>query len=142
VSLISILADLSGLTAEIREHRLVMTRIAEALERVSPPLPPDLAAAKDTSRDGAVDGFHMAESPEEYQARTNSEAELAISLGFAPWSPALQQVLSEFRSELMQPRMETNEEGQQVERPGFGADEAETIIRDAFALAKAEANQR
>src|SRR5580698_4422309 len=72
-------AELSGLTAEVREHRLVMLRVAEALERISPPVPvpPDDAAsrlrrdspvakASDESQDQV---HHLAESPEEWMSR-------------------------------------------------------------------------
>jgi len=143
VSLISIFADLSGLTSELREHRLVMTRIAEALERVSPPLKePTKTAPGASDLPDSPNGFFLAESPEEHQERTDTEAALAISLGVAPWSPAFQKAILEFRSDLMRTRIGTDAEGNKVENPGCTRDEADTIIKDAFATAQARSNQR
>jgi hypothetical protein len=139
MSLLSIIADLTGLTSELREHRAVMTRIAEALERVSPPLP--VQTGKSTA-DLAPDQFYLAESPEEYQARTSAEASLAISLGVAPWSPQFQSLISQYRADLMRAKVVVNDEGQPEDRPGLTEAEAETVIRDAFQQAKAQANER
>jgi len=151
--MLDLFAELTGLTSEIRELRLVHTRIAEALERLSPPLH---APASD-SRDGAAasgparplnrdanpdDGFHMAESPEEYQTRIDSEAALAASLGVAPWSPEFQRTIMEIRAELMTPRRTQDEEGNWTDTPALSAEEAEDAIRQGFQLAKAAANER
>ena len=145
-------AELSGLTSEVREHRLVMVRVAEALERISPPLaaPPDDAAsrpqrdspvakASDESQDQV---HHLAESPEEYMARIDHESDLATSLGVAPWSPDFQRTIMEVRAELMKPRKYQDEEGNWKERAPLTEEEADDAVRQGFKLAKAEANVR
>ena len=142
MGLISILADLSGLTAAIDRNTTVQTRIAEALERLSPSPPvmaSDLAGASGTRFD---DGFHLSESPEEYRERTNSEAALAISLGVAPWSPAFQDAILSMRNGLMRPTMVVNDEGQLVEVPGLDEAQAAQAVRDAFVQARAQENER
>lgn len=147
-------AELSGLTLEVREHRMVMVRVAEALERISPPLaaPPDdvasrpqrdspVAKASDESqRDEQV--HHLAESPEEYMARIDHESDLATSLGVAPWSPDFQRTIMEVRAELMKPRKYQDEEGHWKERAPLTEEEADDAVREGFRLAKAEANVR
>jgi hypothetical protein len=140
VSLISILADLSGIASAIDRNTLVQTRIAEALERLSPPLQIDIDER--IAHTAVDDGFHLAESPEEYRERTSSEAELAISLGVAPWSPAFQKAISEMRNGLMRPRMVTDEEGKLVAVPGLDEAAASQAVRDAFAQARAQENER
>ena len=143
MSLISVLADLSGLTAELREIRLVMSRVADALDRIAPaPLPLPSTSGSDSPDLPDLPSYGIAESPEEYQARTSAEASLAVSLGFAPWSPAFQEIITQFRADLMKSKLVLNEEGQQVETPGLSEDEAHAIIREAFGIAKAEANVR
>ena len=147
MSLISILADLSGLTSSIDRNTAVQTRIAEALERLSPPLrvmASDLAGASLAGAAGTRfdDGFHLSESPEEYQERTNSEAALAISLGVAPWSPAFQDAILSMRNGLMRPTMVVNDEGQLVEVPGLDEAQAAQAVRDAFVQARAQENER
>jgi hypothetical protein len=145
-------AELSGLTAEVREHRLVMVRIAEALERVVPPLhaPPDdassrpqrdspVAKASDESQDQT---HHLAESPEEWMSRMDHESALAESLGVAPWSPDFQRTIMEVRAELMKPRSYQDEEGNWKTREPLTEAEADDAVREGFRLAKAEANVR
>jgi len=145
MSLISILADLSGIAAAIERNTAVQTRIAEALERLSPPLrimASDLAGSAGASGTRFDDGFHLAESPEEYQERTNSEAALAMSLGVAPWSAAFQKAILEMRNGLMRPTMVMNDEGNLVETPGLDEAAAAQAVRDAFAQARAQENER
>jgi hypothetical protein len=158
-----------GLVASIDRNTFELRRIADALERLSPSIPlsqgddqanqSSLASlatgervgttreqskqSKQSKTSGEPYEFHLAESPEEYQARTDHEAALAISLGVAPWSPQFQQVLTEMRQRLTsERRMVLDEEGNQVWQEPFTASEAEDIIRQAFQLAKAEANTR
>jgi hypothetical protein len=146
-------AELSGLTAEVREHRIVMLRIAEALERISPPLhvPSDdassrpqrdspVAKASDESQDQQV--HHLAESPEEWMARMDHESALAESLGVAPWSPDFQRTIMEVRAELMKPRSYQDEEGNWKTREPLTEAEADDAVREGFRLARAEANVR
>ena len=140
MSLISILADLSGIASAIDRNTLVQTRIAEALERLSPPLQIDIDER--IAHTAVDDGFHLAESPEEYQERTNSEAALAMSLGVAPWSAAFQKAILEMRNGLMRPTMVMNDEGNLVETPGLDEAAAAQAVRDAFAQARAQENER
>ena len=147
-------AELSGLTSEVREHRLVMVRVAEALERISPPLaaPPDDTVPNRDSRQASAPDVeslhereqvhHLAESPEEYMARIDHESDLATSLGVAPWSPDFQRTIMEVRSELMKPRKYQDEEGNWKERAPLTEEEADDAVREGFRLAKAEANVR
>lgn len=147
-------AELSGLTAEVREHRLVMLRIAEALERISPPLAaaPAPDSVTGTSGRGEAAGragsgeesyaHHLAESPEEYMARIDAEAALAQSLGVAPWSESFQRTIMEVRAELMKPRSYQDEEGNWQTRAPLTEAEADDAVREGFRLAKAEANVR
>lgn len=140
MSLLTIVSDLAGLTAAVRENTSVLTRIAEAFERVSPPIP--AAPDADAKLPPMPDGFFMSESPAEYEARTRWEAELAISLGMAPWSPQVQLLLQQMRADLMQPRIVTNEEGTEQSEVTLTSEEAIQAIRDAFREAAAEANTR
>ena len=139
MSLLDIFADLSGLIDVLRDTNTVLGRIASAFERLSPPLAvvPDI----DPAIRPADDSFHLAESPEEYEVRTSHEADLAVSLGVAPWSPAFQVAIDEMRQELLQPKIEVDDEGNET-RTARSAAEADDIIRQAFQLAKSEANIR
>jgi hypothetical protein len=148
MSLLSILADLSGVTHELRELYRVHIRIAEALERISPPVPLAPAAPSSpspSSESNEENLFSVAESGEEYEARRSSESALAMSLGVAPWSPAFQKAIDEMRADLMRPRiiMEPDDEGKvhRKEFGGYSGEEADWIVRDAFQLAKAQANE-
>lgn len=141
MAFIDILADVSGLVAAIDRNTAVETRIAEALERLSPPVPlppeerPDGQPIPDS-----LNHPSFAESPEQYQERVDSEAAFALSLGVAPWSPAFQVAINEMRQELLKPKVEVNEEtGERIERQYTEA-EADEIVRDAFKLARAQAN--
>ncbi len=138
--MLDIFAELSDLTEVLRDGCQTLRRIAEALERLSPPLPasPDPVV----SSYPMDDGFHLAESPEEYQSRTDQEAQLAISLGVAPWSPAFGQAISQMRQDLMKSRMEVDAEGRTVPVPALSEEGAASLIRQAFQQAKAEANRR
>jgi hypothetical protein len=143
MTLFNAIADLSGLRDELTETNSLLRRIAEALERVSPVVPAaaDPAPASDDASNSAADGFHLAESPEQYQQRIDSEADLAISLGVAPWSPAFQESVRQMRADLMRPRREKDEEtGQTVERGGYSEVEASEIVKEAFQIAKSAAN--
>jgi len=144
VNLFTLIADLSGLTAELRESNLLLRRIADALDRAVPPLPlpsPADPSATDRREESPMQ-FSVAESPEQYLQRTSAEADLAISLGIAPWSPQFQQAILDMRADLMRAKVTTDEEGNRVESPGLSEAEATAIVRDAFALAKAAANER
>jgi len=134
-------SEFSGLRSELADCRLVLLRIAEALERISPPLP-DYPLQSVQSSAQPDDSFHMSESGSEYESRLSHEAALAESLGVAPFSPAFQKAISEMHAELQQPRMEMNEEGIPVFRGGHTEEEADQIVRQAFQLARAEANVR
>lgn len=137
--MLDVVAELSGLTNELYQIRLVGVRIAEALERLSPPLPDD-SEARSVRPPDPNEGFHLAESPEEYQERINQEAAFASSLGVAPWSPEFQKTIMEIRTEMMRPRQVQDEEtGQWSEAPALTAEEADEAIRKGFQLAKAEA---
>jgi cell division septum initiation protein DivIVA len=146
MAFLDILADLSGVRRAIEENTAQQRRIADAIERLSPPLPEatSVAAAPASAREqgsgtGArVEGFYMAESPEEYQSRIDQEAALAMSLGVAPWSPAFQQAILEMKQDILKPRIETDEEGNKVTREYTSA-EAEDILKEAFRLAQAAA---
>jgi hypothetical protein len=148
-------AELSGLTAEVREHRLVMLRIAEALERISPPLQPDGERDSDAGTSGAGEArrragseeesyseHYLAESPEEYMARTDRESALAMSLGVAPWSPDFQKSIMEVRAELMKPRVWQDEEGNWQTREALTEAEADDSVREGFRIAKSASNER
>ena len=92
-------------------------------------------------------GFTFAESAEEYQQRQSRDAAFAISLGVAPWSRDFQTTIMQMKYDLMRPHMENvrdEETGQwrPAEAEGRGEEEAEQIVRDAFKLARAEANVR
>jgi len=71
----------------------------------------------------------MAESPEEYAERTSRDAMLAGSLNVAPGSPAFYAAIREMKSDILS-------------TGGFSEEEADTAVRDAFAIAKAEQNKR
>ena len=109
-----------------------------------PPLPAATAPAPE--RD-ASPGFTFAESGEEYQQRQSRDAAFAISLGVAPWSRDFQTTIMQMKYDLMRPHMEQVQDeatGQYrpVEVEGKSEEEAEEIVRDAFRLARAEANVR
>jgi hypothetical protein len=151
--MLDIFAELSGVRDELFELRKALLRIAEALERVSPPIP---APAADAVTDRELDarassehtdaGFTFAESPEQYQERTSRDAEFAVSLGIAPWSPDFQSTILQMKYDLMRPHMENvqDEEGNwhAAEQEGRSEEEAEQIVRDSFRIARAEANVR
>jgi hypothetical protein len=140
---LDLFSDLTGLTAELRELRLVHVRIAEALERLSPPV-----RAADVQPIGAQPGppldeeFYIAESPADYEARIHAENSLAASLGVASWSPDFQRTIMEVRAELMQSRRYQDEEGNWQTRDPLTEDEADEAVRKGFQLARAEANTR
>jgi type IV secretory pathway VirB10-like protein len=116
---------------------------------VATPAPPPAPAAPVVN--GAdinqPSGFTFAESGEEYQQRQSRDAAFAISLGVAPWSRDFQTTIMQMKYDLMRPHMENvrdEETGQwrPAEAEGRGEEEAEQIVRDAFKLARAEANVR
>lgn len=136
MSLIDILADVSGVVKQLR-------RIADALERrYPPPAPTPKPSAKAKPHQEEEPVFHFAESPEQYQQRVSHESDLAISLGVAPWSPAFQKAIEELRSDIMKPRQEqsTNEQGEIVSvTREYSEAEADDVIRESFRLAQASA---
>jgi hypothetical protein len=91
-------------------------------------------------------GFTFAESGEEYQQRQSRDAAFAISLGVAPWSRDFQTTIMQMKYDLMRPHMEQakDEKGDwhAAEAEGRSEEEAEQIVRDAFKLARSEANVR
>ncbi len=92
-------------------------------------------------------GFTFAESGEEYQQRQSRDAAFAISLGVAPWSRDFQTTIMQMKYDLMRPHMENvldEQTGQYrpAEAEGKSEEEAEQIVRDAFKLARSEANVR
>lgn len=138
MNLLTLHADMSGIAS-------ALDRIAAALERISLILFPPLPDSQTTGPANTSENhFYMSESPEEHEARTTRENELAISLGVAPWSPAFQTALNEMRSEIMKPRQVINEEGEQptASTEQYTHEEADDIIRKAFQQAKAQANAR
>jgi len=109
--------------------------------------PVDLNGFKEQLNDGIQPGFTFAESGEEYQQRQSRDAAFAISLGVAPWSRDFQTTIMQMKYDLMRPHMEQvqdEETGQYraAEVEGKSEEEAEVIVRDAFRLARAEANVR
>jgi hypothetical protein len=102
----------------------------------------DQGARNASNESDVPDSFHISESPEEYQERQSHESALAASLGVAPWSPAFEEAIRQMRSDLLKPRMETDEEGNKVWREGYTEDEADQVVRESFRLAKAAANVR
>ena len=92
------------------------------------------------------EGFHIAESGEEYEERVHHERALALSLGVAPWSPDFQEAIDSMRRDIMkrqivQVKNEETGEWNWVPKQ-FSEEEADQIVREAFQLAKAEANVR
>ena len=108
--------------------------------------PVDLNGFKEQLNDGIQPGFTFAESGEEYQQRQSRDAAFAISLGVAPWSRDFQTTIMQMKYDLMRPHMEQvqDEKGDwhAAEAEGRTEEEAEQIVRDAFRLARAEANVR
>jgi hypothetical protein len=140
MSLIDVYADLSGLTSEIRECRAALVRMAEALERVSPPIPE--APEPNSPQSPEPYEHHLSESGSEYQERVAGEASLATSLGVAPWNPDFQRVVAGIRDELTRPRRIQDEEGKWVDSPALTAAEADDAIRKGFIEARAAQNVR
>ena len=124
MAFLEIVSDLAGLTGEIRSSRLALERIAEALERISPPtpIPPE---PPENAREPLMT---VAESPHDYVARTNRESELAHSLGVAEWNPDFQAAIDEFRGAIVE--------------SGVSDAEAEDILRKAFFEARAERSRK
>jgi hypothetical protein len=136
--LINIISDVSGLTSELRESRFALTRIAEALERLSPPVTgEDVQARPKLTPEQTV--HHMAETPEQYELRMAQQSEFALTLGMNPSSPEFVDVINSFRQMLTEPRMEQNEQGGYEEKT-FTQEESEAIIREAFAQAQSAVN--
>ena len=108
--------------------------------------PVDLNGFKEQLNDGIQPGFTFAESGEEYQQRQSRDAAFAISLGVAPWSRDFQTTIMQMKYDLMRPHMEQvqDEKGDwhAAEAEGRTEEEAEQIVRDAFRLARSEANVR
>jgi hypothetical protein len=135
--LFSFVSDLSGLTKRVEEALPLLARIAEALERIAPPIPLPIQPKGGSL---AEHTFHFAESPGEYEARRRADGDLAFQLGVAPWSPDFERLVSEIKTSLEEPQAEWDEEKQQwVEKPGLDAAQAERTIREAFAIAQAAA---
>jgi hypothetical protein len=149
MSLLTIIANMD----ELREIRLSLTRIAEALELISPPL----LAVSSTSGYGAETPSEadrasrqtepqteplFAESPEQYEERMDQLVSLAAQLNVAPGSPAFHRAIAEMRSDLLQPRIERDEETGEESVEQFTEEQADQVIRDAFREAKADANKQ
>ena len=144
MALLNLVAEMTGVTSELTACRVALVRIAEALERISPPLP--ASAPTDSAADSSrlENAFYMAESPEEYQVRTSAESDFVTNLGFAPWSPHAQELIAQLRSDLMRTKFIVGEDGERQEQTGLSASEADVVIKDAFRIARAEeeANRR
>ena len=141
MSLIDVYADLSGLTSVIRECRDALIRIADALERVSPPIP----ASPESNSPQSSEPYehHLSESGAEYQERVAGEASLANSLGVAPWNPDFQRVVSEIRDELTRPRrIQDADTGEWLDSPPLSPAEVDDAIRKGFQEARAAQNVR
>lgn len=142
-----LLSDVSGLVQELRDLRAVLVRGVEALERLSPPLPafnPGQTSEPDSGNPAVTfENITFAESPEQYQSRMDTDAELAVQLGIAPWSPDFQSAVADFRNGLMRTKVALNEEtGENEETPGLSKEEADRVIKEAFRSARAEENHR
>ena len=116
--------------------------VPQPVKPVSPPVP--IVNGADMNQ---TSGFTFAESGEEYQQRQSRDAAFAIYLGVAPWSRDFQTTIMQMKYDLMRPHMEQvqdEETGQYraAEAEGRSEEEAEQIVRDAFKLARAEANVR
>ena len=115
--------------------------VPQPVKPVSPPVP--IVNGADMNQ---TSGFTFAESGEEYQQRQSRDAAFAISLGVAPWSRDFQTTIMQMKYDLMRPHMEQvqDEKGDwhAAEAEGRTEEEAEQIVRDAFRLARAEANVR
>ena len=114
---------------------------------VGKPVIPPAATAPAPEPAAPGPGFTFAESGEEYQQRQSRDAAFAISLGVAPWSRDFQTTIMQMKYDLMRPHMEqVQDEATGQYRPaeveGKSEEEAEVIVRDAFRLARAEANVR
>ena len=115
--------------------------VPQPVKPVSPPGP--IVNGADMNQ---TSGFTFAESGEEYQQRQSRDAAFAIYLGVAPWSRDFQTTIMQMKYDLMRPHMEQvqDEKGDwhAAEAEGRTEEEAEQIVRDAFRLARAEANVR
>ena len=115
--------------------------VPQPVKPVSPPVP--IVNGADMNQ---TSGFTFAESGVEYQQRQSRDAAFAISLGVAPWSRDFQTTIMQMKYDLMRPHMEQvqDEKGDwhAAEAEGRTEEEAEQIVRDAFRLARAEANVR
>lgn len=114
---------------------------------IKPVSPPPVPTAPVAAPESAAPGFTFAESGEEYQQRQSRDAAFAISLGVAPWSRDFQTTIMQMKYDLMRPHMENvldEQTGQYrpAEAEGRSEEEAEQIVRDAFRLARSEANVR
>jgi hypothetical protein len=136
--LLNIISDVSGLTHELRESRIALTRIAEALERLSPLTLDSEAGLPQAKLTPEETVHHMAETPEEYEARIASQSEFALGLGINPSSPEFLAVVDAFRQQLTRSRMDINDDGDYEEQT-FTPEEAETIISQAFETAQTRA---
>lgn len=109
-----------------------------------PPMPMPMPTALRPEPDKV--GFTFAESGEEYQQRQSRDAAFAISLGVAPWSRDFQTTIMQMKYDLMRTHMENRQDAEgnwrAVEAEGRSEEEAEQIVKDAFRLARAEANVR
>lgn len=145
--MLDLFADLTGLTT-------VLTRIADALDRIAGP-PHVISERSEPGRDSvAASGSgpsapSFAESPEEYAARQSWESQMALDLGFAPHAPQVEELLRQMRDDLMNTRTtmdttdaEGNASTTAVEAPALTEPEAIQAIRDAFQAAIAQTNTR
>lgn len=130
----------------------VLTLESSGCDATGPALP-DVPPVSDIGKKAAAAaveanaGFTFAESGEEYQQRQSRDAAFAISLGVAPWSRDFQTTITQMKYDQMRPHMEHVQDeatGQYrlAEVEGRSEEEAEQLVRDAFKLARAEANVR
>jgi hypothetical protein len=124
--LFTVSADFTGL-------KEVLTRIADALDRIKPPR--QGAEGADTAIAGEAPLMHsMAESSLDYESRLARDDGFASSLGLQSTDAVA--VISEMRQSLMEPRFETDNEGNEAEVKGLSYDEAEDVIQKAFSEAR------
>ena len=138
-----------------------LDRVADTFDRLATVLTLESSGQRGTTNPGgqhitanappvpeptAPTGFTFAESGEEYQQRQSRDAAFAISLGVAPWSRDFQTTIMQMKYDLMRPHMENRQDAEgnyeAYEAEGRSEEEAEQIVRDAFRLARAEANVR
>jgi hypothetical protein len=139
MSLVNLFVDPAGIINALDAQTHELRRIADAIEYILPrsaasdPVPPVPPEARPPI------GFTFAETPEQYQLRLTEERNFGLSLGLAQWSPELQSLILKMRYDLMLPKVEYDEAGNPAKVEGKSEEEANSVIEEAFKLAKAAA---